>query len=117
MYVWVDALSNYISALGYGNEKYHDYDKFWPADLHMVGKEILRFHTILWPAMLMACLLYTSPSGSISGVICLTHSAGTPRMRSARPPAAAAEVFHKRGPRLGGARRNACLLYTSPAQA
>ena len=54
MYVWVDALSNYISALGYGNETYHDYDKFWPADLHMVGKEILRFHTILWPAMLMA---------------------------------------------------------------
>ena len=39
MYVWVDALSNYISALGYGNETYHDYDKFWPADLHMVGKD------------------------------------------------------------------------------
>ena len=54
MYVWVDALSNYISALGYGNDKYGDYDAFWPADLHMVGKEILRFHTILWPAMLMA---------------------------------------------------------------
>lgn len=54
MYVWVDALSNYISALGYGNSQYHDYEKFWPADLHMVGKEILRFHTILWPAMLMA---------------------------------------------------------------
>ena len=54
MYVWVDALSNYITALGYGNEKYNDYDKFWPADIHMVGKEILRFHTILWPAMLMA---------------------------------------------------------------
>ena len=54
MYVWVDALSNYITALGYGNETYHDYDKFWPADIHMVGKEILRFHTILWPAMLMA---------------------------------------------------------------
>ena len=54
MYVWVDALSNYISALGYGNEKYSDYDKFWPATIHMVGKEILRFHTILWPAMLMA---------------------------------------------------------------
>ena len=53
MYVWVDALSNYISALGYGNEKYDEYSKFWPADLHMVGKEILRFHT---------CLLYTSPS-------------------------------------------------------
>ena len=54
MYVWVDALSNYISALGYGNDKYGDYDAFWPADLHMVGKEILRFHTILWPAMRMA---------------------------------------------------------------
>ena len=54
MYVWVDALSNYISALGKGNSTYNDYDKFWPADLHMVGKEILRFHTILWPAMLMA---------------------------------------------------------------
>ncbi len=54
MYVWVDALSNYISALGFGNHAYNDYDKFWPADLHMVGKEILRFHTIIWPAMLMA---------------------------------------------------------------
>lgn len=54
MYVWVDALSNYITALGYGNDKYNDYDTFWPADLHIVGKEILRFHTILWPAMLMA---------------------------------------------------------------
>ncbi len=54
MYVWVDALSNYISALGYGNEKYSDYDHYWPANLHIVGKEILRFHTILWPAMLMA---------------------------------------------------------------
>lgn len=54
VYVWVDALSNYISALGYGNDIYHDYDTYWPADVHMVGKEILRFHTIIWPAMLMA---------------------------------------------------------------
>ena len=54
MYVWVDALSNYVTALGYGNSAYNDYDKFWPASIHMVGKEILRFHTILWPAMLMA---------------------------------------------------------------
>ena len=54
IYVWIDALSNYITALGYGNDTYHDYDKYWPADVHMVGKEILRFHTILWPAMLMA---------------------------------------------------------------
>lgn len=54
VYVWVDALSNYITALGYGNEKYDDYDKFWPADVHMVGKEIVRFHSIIWPAMLMS---------------------------------------------------------------
>lgn len=54
VYVWVDALSNYISALGYMNEKYDDYDKFWPADVHIVGKEIVRFHSIIWPAMLMS---------------------------------------------------------------
>lgn len=54
VYVWVDALSNYITALGYENDKYNDYDKFWPADVHLVGKEIVRFHTIIWPAMLMA---------------------------------------------------------------
>ena len=54
VYVWVDALSNYISALGYANEKYNDYDKFWPADVHMVAKDIMRFHAIIWPAILMA---------------------------------------------------------------
>lgn len=54
VYVWIDALSNYITALGYGNDRYHDYDKYWPADVHFVGKEITRFHTIIWPAMLMA---------------------------------------------------------------
>lgn len=57
VYVWVDALSNYITALGYGNEKYNDYEKYWPADVHFVGKEIVRFHTIIWPAMLMALKL------------------------------------------------------------
>lgn len=54
VYVWVDALSNYISALGYENEKYDDFSKFWPADIHMVAKDIMRFHAIIWPAMLMA---------------------------------------------------------------
>ncbi len=54
VYVWIDALSNYITALGYKNDAYNDYDKYWPADLHVVGKEILRFHTIIWPALLMA---------------------------------------------------------------
>ena len=54
VYVWVDALTNYITALGYENEKYNDFDKYWPADVHFVGKEIVRFHTIIWPAILMA---------------------------------------------------------------
>eukprot|EP00559_Dactyliosolen_fragilissimus_P004422 CAMPEP_0184870364 /NCGR_PEP_ID=MMETSP0580-20130426/37213_1 /TAXON_ID=1118495 /ORGANISM="Dactyliosolen fragilissimus" /LENGTH=591 /DNA_ID=CAMNT_0027372401 /DNA_START=247 /DNA_END=2022 /DNA_ORIENTATION=+ len=54
MYVWIDALANYISALGYGSEKEEDFDKYWPAGLHVVGKDILRFHAIYWPAFLMA---------------------------------------------------------------
>ena len=54
VYVWVDALSNYITALGYLQENDENFKKFWPADLHMVGKEIVRFHTIIWPAILMA---------------------------------------------------------------
>ncbi|MDD2573604.1 MAG: methionine--tRNA ligase [Bacillota bacterium] len=54
VYVWVDALSNYITALGYASEDPSKYEKYWPADVHLVGKEIVRFHTIIWPAMLMA---------------------------------------------------------------
>ncbi len=54
VYVWIDALSNYISALGFANENFADYEKFWPADVHMVAKDIMRFHAIIWPAMLMA---------------------------------------------------------------
>ncbi|MBQ2211480.1 MAG: methionine--tRNA ligase, partial [Ruminococcus sp.] len=54
VYVWIDALSNYITALGYLNDRYDDYDKYWPADTHMVAKDIMRFHAIIWPAMLMA---------------------------------------------------------------
>ena len=54
VYVWVDALFNYTTALGFMNDKYDDYDKFWPADVHFVGKEIVRFHSIIWPAMLMS---------------------------------------------------------------
>lgn len=54
VYVWIDALSNYITALGYGSDDDSLYKKYWPADLHMVGKEIVRFHTIIWPAILMA---------------------------------------------------------------
>lgn len=54
VYVWIDALSNYISALGYDNDEHNDFEKFWPADVHMVAKDIMRFHAIIWPAMLMA---------------------------------------------------------------
>ena len=54
IYVWIDALSNYITALGYGTENDEKYQKYWPADVHLVGKEIVRFHTIYWPIMLMA---------------------------------------------------------------
>ncbi|MCM3181123.1 methionine--tRNA ligase [Cytobacillus horneckiae] len=54
IYVWIDALSNYITALGYGSDNDSKYLKYWPADVHLVGKEIVRFHTIYWPIMLMA---------------------------------------------------------------
>ena len=53
VYVWIDALTNYISALGYENDEYNDFEKYWPADLHMTAKEIVRFHSIVWPIMLM----------------------------------------------------------------
>jgi len=54
VYVWVDALSNYITALGYTSDNEADYKKYWPADIQLVGKDIVRFHTIIWPAILMA---------------------------------------------------------------
>ena len=54
VYVWVDALFNYTTALGFMNDRYNDYEDFWPADVHIVGKEIVRFHSIIWPAMLMS---------------------------------------------------------------
>ena len=72
IYVWLDALTNYLSAVNYPNTSSDLYKKFWPADLHIIGKDILRFHAIYWPAFLLAaklplpqriyCLLYTSPS-------------------------------------------------------
>ena len=54
VYVWVDALSNYITALGFMNDAYDDFDKYWPADIHVMAKEIVRFHSLIWPAILMA---------------------------------------------------------------
>ncbi|MFQ5959591.1 MAG: class I tRNA ligase family protein, partial [Alphaproteobacteria bacterium] len=57
MYVWIDALTNYITAVGYPDTAHAEYRRFWPADLHMVGKDILRFHAVYWPAFLMAAEL------------------------------------------------------------
>ena len=57
MYVWCDALANYVSALGYGSGDESNFQKFWPADLHVIGKDILRFHALIWPAMLMSAKL------------------------------------------------------------
>jgi methionyl-tRNA synthetase len=54
IYVWIDALSNYITALGYASDDQKDFEKYWPADVHLMGKEIIRFHSIIWPAILMA---------------------------------------------------------------
>ncbi len=54
VYVWVDALSNYITALGWPDNTADGFEQFWPADIHLVGKEIVRFHAIIWPAILMA---------------------------------------------------------------
>jgi methionyl-tRNA synthetase len=57
IYVWLDALANYITALGYGSSDASKYEKYWPADVHMIGKEIVRFHCVYWPAFLMAARL------------------------------------------------------------
>ncbi|MGA9505914.1 MAG: methionine--tRNA ligase, partial [Terriglobales bacterium] len=54
VYVWLDALANYITALGYGSADASKFDKYWPADVHMIGKEIVRFHCVYWPAFLLA---------------------------------------------------------------
>ena len=73
MYVWSDALSNYITALGYGSDDLSNFKKFWPADLHVIGKDILRFHAVIWPAMLLSAGL-TLPKGIfVHGFI---HSGG-----------------------------------------
>ena len=68
-YVWIDALSNYITALGYENDKFDDMKDFWPADVHMVAKDIMRFHALIWPAMLMALDLPLPKKLSVHGYI------------------------------------------------
>ena len=68
-YVWIDALSNYNTALGYENDRYDDLKDFWPADVHMVAKDIMRFHALIWPAMLMALDLPLPKKLSVHGYI------------------------------------------------
>jgi methionyl-tRNA synthetase len=67
IYVWLDALANYITALGYGAEDDEKFKKFWPADIHLIGKEISRFHCVYWPAFLMAAGLATPRSVQANG--------------------------------------------------
>jgi methionyl-tRNA synthetase len=77
MYVWLDALSNYITAIGYGSKDTKDqqrYQRYWPADLHMIGKEIVRFHCVYWPAFLMAAGLPLPRSLFAHGWILFEHS-------------------------------------------
>ncbi len=69
MYVWADALSNYISALGYGSKDLEKFNKYWPADIHVIGKDILRFHALIWPAMLMSAGLELPKSLFVHGHI------------------------------------------------
>ncbi|MEK7162346.1 MAG: methionine--tRNA ligase, partial [Patescibacteria group bacterium] len=69
MYVWCDALSNYISALGYGSEDETKFLKFWPADIHFIGKDILRFHAAIWPGMLLSAGLLLPRALLVTGMI------------------------------------------------
>ncbi len=76
VYVWIDALSNYITALGYENSAHSDFEKFWPADVHMVAKDIMRFHAIIWPAMLMALDLPLPKHLAVHGWITMQSKSG-----------------------------------------
>ena len=76
VYVWIDALSNYITALGYENSAHSDFEKYWPADVHMVAKDIMRFHAIIWPAMLMALDLPLPKHLAVHGYITMQSKGG-----------------------------------------
>ncbi len=74
IYVWMDALANYITALGYGSENQEQFEKYWPAELHLIGKEISRFHCVYWPAFLMAAELPLPKSIVAHGWLLFEHS-------------------------------------------
>ena len=64
MYVWIDALTNYITGVGFPDDQSEQFKKYWPADLHVIGKDIIRFHTVYWPAFLMSAGLAVPTASS-----------------------------------------------------
>ena len=90
IYVWLDALSNYITALGWGNDKHNDYDRYWPA-LHLIGKDILRFHTVYWPAFLLAAGIELPREVFVHGMLLR----GGQKMGKSLGNAIALNVLHK----------------------
>jgi methionyl-tRNA synthetase len=93
VYVWFDALINYISALGFGSDDTPLYDKFWPADFHVIGKDITRFHCIIWPAMLMAADIPLPKSVFAHGFISLGGEKMSKTLGNIIDPKAMADIF------------------------
>ncbi|MEW6207867.1 MAG: methionine--tRNA ligase, partial [Acidobacteriota bacterium] len=90
IYVWLDALSNYITALGWGNDRHKDFDRYWPA-LHLIGKDILRFHTVYWPAFLLAAGVELPREIFVHGMLLR----GGQKMGKSLGNAIALDVLHK----------------------
>jgi methionyl-tRNA synthetase len=93
IYVWFDALTNYISALGYGGDEAALFERYWPADFHVIGKDITRFHCIIWPAMLMAAGVPLPKSVFAHGFISLAGEKMSKTRGNILDPVAMAEVF------------------------
>ena len=108
IYVWFDALVNYISALGYGTEDDHLYQKFWPADVHVVGKDIIRFHTIIWPIMLMAAGIPFPKKVFAHGWVLLDSGKMSKSVGNVVDPVVLVEKYG-----VDAVRYFLCLLYTS----
>ena len=91
VYVWLDALANYITALGYGSDDDQKFKKFWPADIHLIGKEISRFHCVYWPAFLMAAGIATPRSVRANGWLLFDQG----KMSKSRGNIVRAETVHE----------------------
>ena len=93
MYVWGDALANYVSALGYGQEKETLFKKFWPADLHIIGKDILRFHAAIWPGMLLSAGLPLPKKIMVHGFITVNGQKMSKTLGNVADPFVLAEKY------------------------